>query len=162
MKAMDEKSQLSPEDQVVAELVGDDIPGGVLWVMAFLVGLLLTGSFYITGLWFAKGMGGEMDFRGVLLMGLIPGMVGGATLTGLVFAIHESWTRRAVVVSLILLGLPLALIPAVFGVLNVWAMVMAPLSVVAGALIVPGLILFVRRKGWGRVKGQKGSWEENF
>ena len=153
---MDEK------EQQAAELVGDEIPGFVLWVIAFGVGLLFTAAFYITGLWLGKGTGIEEAWQGALIMGLIPGMVGGGTLTGLVYAIHDKWTVRALIVSLLGLGLPLAGVPPLFGVVNVGAVVVAPGATILGGLLVPALIRFVRGKGWGKIKGPKGSWEENF
>ncbi|MBL8069218.1 MAG: hypothetical protein JNM28_12275 [Armatimonadetes bacterium] len=153
----------SQEELAAARLIGtSEPPPYLLWPVAYLVGLLLAGSFFLTGLFLTFLMKWESTFAGGVFTGLLPGAVSGGVMTGLVYAVYPKWTGKAVGVSLFGIAVPLVAIPFAFGLTSAFAVAFAPLATVAAGLLIPKVIRRFRQKGVGKVKAPKGSWEDNF
>ncbi len=154
----------SPEPQLDKNIeeVLDEKPSFLLWVMGYIVSLLMAGAFFITGLFIAIGTGNKDTMMGGVLMGFIPGVIGGATYAGLVYAIYAKWAKRAVAVALFTVVIPLVTIPFFFGLMSGYAIFLAPLGTIIGGLGMPGIVWSYRKRGFGKVKAPAGSWEDNF
>ncbi|MFM9873187.1 MAG: hypothetical protein ACKVQS_06945, partial [Fimbriimonadaceae bacterium] len=103
----------TPESQI-DEKISEELeekPSYLLWVMGFFVSALLAGAFFLAGLFIAVGTGNRETLLGGVAMGFIPGIVGGATFAGLVYAIYEKWAKKAVAVALFTIVIPLTVIP---------------------------------------------------
>lgn len=148
-------------DQKLSEVL-EEKPSGLLWVMGYFVSTLMAGAFFMTGLFMAVGSGNRETLMGGVLMGFVPGLVGGATFGGMVYAIYEKWARKAVVVALFTIVIPLIAIPFLFGLVSGYSMMLAPLGTIIGGLGMPGVVWAYRRRGLGKVKAPAGSWEDNF
>lgn len=161
----EEAGAISAEDKVVADLLtrSEEPPSGPgLWVAAFFLGLLMAGAFYLTGMWLSFGVGQARELGGGVAMGFVPGMVSGAVVAGFVASVDPRVLRRALVMSLLSHIAPLVLLPPAFGVINFYAMVLAPMGALVGTLLAPKVVIGYRRRGWGKTKGPKGGWEERF
>jgi|GEM_PF-6903314 len=154
----------SPEEQLSEKIEGvlEEKPSFLLWVMGYLVSTLMCGAFFITGLFFAIGTGNKETFVGGIAMGFIPGLVGGATFGGMVYAIYEKWAKKAVAVALFTIVIPLVAIPFAFGLVSGYSILLAPIGTIIGGLGMPGIVWAFRRRGFGKVKAPEGSWEDNF
>lgn len=153
----------TPQEEAAARLVGSDEPAPyLLWPIGYLVGLLLASAFFLTGLFLTVLMHWEESIAGGVFTGLIPGAVSGGVMTGLIHSIYPRWTGKAIGVALFGIAIPLVAVPFAFGLTSATAVAFAPVATVAAGLSVPSVVRLYRRKGWGKVKAPKGSWEDNF
>jgi hypothetical protein len=140
----------------------EEKPSYLLWVIGYLVSTLVTGAFFLTGLFLAVGTGNKETLMGGVFMGFIPGLIGGATFGGLVYSIYEKWAKRAVTVALLTIVIPLVAIPFAFGLVSGFSILLAPIGTIIGGLGTPGLVWSYRKRGMGKIKSPEGSWEDNF
>ena len=157
----DEKAQSEVSVQIT-EQIGEDFPPYLIWILGYFVSALVSGAFFLTGLFFSHLMELKGTFADGILTGFIPGLVSGGVMVGLVYSVHPRWTGKAIGLALFGISIPLILLPMVFGLTTAFAVVMAPLATVLAGLIAPKIVKTDRVKNMGRVKAPKGSWEDNF
>lgn len=93
-------------------------------------------------------------------MGLIPGLVTSGLHAGMLFAL--SGRRAKIWVPLLTLTLPIPGVLWLVGVGSPWATGLSLVGSLIGVWVGPALVAWYRRKGFGKVKGPKGSYEELF
>lgn len=156
---------MSEVDSPVADDIKDSIeeaPPFFIWLLGFLVSALVAGAFFLTGLFFSTMMGWKDQLIAGVFTGLIPGAVSGGVMTGLVYSVYPKWTGKALGFSLFFISLPLVAVPFAFGLTSGFAMALTPIASVFAGLLAPKLVAYYRKRGMGKVKSPKGSWEDNF
>lgn len=155
------ESEKPEAEAVVAQPIEEAAPY-FIWLLGFLVSALVAGAFFLTGLFLSTFMGWKGELAGGILTGLIPGAVSGGVMTGLVYSVYPKWTGKALGFSLFFIALPLVLVPFGFGLISGFSMALAPIATVLAGLGSPWIIRMYRKRGMGKLKTPKGSWEDNF
>lgn len=141
-------------------------PGFGIWFAAFFLTALVTGSFFMTGLFIVYGVGASSHLLPLILLGVIPGLVCGAVSCGFVYSIYPPYRYYALMMGLFLVMMPLQL----GGLLvhpeevtpSLAPIFIGPIAVLMAGFALPVIVNAYRRAGKGQVKTPKGSWEERF
>jgi len=141
-------------------------PGFGIWIATYLLTMLITGAFFMTGLFITYGFSKSGDVLPLIMMGVIPGLVCGAVSVGFVYAIYPPHRWYAAAMALFLVMIPMQL----GGLLvhpeevtpSLAPIFIGPVAVLMAGFVLPVIVNAYRRAGKGQVKTPKGSWEERF
>lgn len=141
-------------------------PGFGIWIATYLLTMLITGAFFMTGLFITYGFSKSGDVLPLIMMGVIPGLVCGAVSVGFVYAIYPPHRWYAAAMALFLVMIPMQLVGLIVppdGSSPSFApLLISPIALLMAAIAIPIVVNVYRRSGKGAVKVTKGSWEEHF
>lgn len=141
-------------------------PGMGIWFATFFLTALITGSFFMTGLFIVYGVGTSSHVLPLILVGLIPGLVCGGVSSGFVYSIYPPYRYYALAMGLFLVMVPLQLVGLLIHPEEVTPslapLMISPVAVLLAGFALPLIVNIYRRSGKGQVKTPKGSWEERF
>lgn len=141
-------------------------PGCGIWFATYFLTALITGSFFVVGLFATYGLESKSDILPLVLMGILPALACGGVAGGFAYAIYPPVRWKAVLMGLFLILLPMQVIALLFppeGVSPSFApLLITPFATLGAGAVVSVIISVYRQRGSGAVKGPKGSWEEWF
>lgn len=133
--------------------------GCTLAVAVLLLGWLIAGAFYMTGLWLSAGINARSTLGGAASMGLLPGIVAGGVAGGFVGSIRRTSVRSGIVFGFFVLLLPLMVAAYLTGERNVMTPILAFVGYGVGGWAIPRIIYRLQDRP---AKKKTGSWEDNF
>ncbi len=156
---MDEKIE-SPE--IGGQMVAQSDPRGLGCTLAaavFLLGWLIVGAFYMTGLFLSAGVQARSTLGGAASMGLLPGIVAGGIAGGFVGSIRRSSVKSGMIFGFLTLVVPLMIAGYFTGESNVMTPILAVVGFGIGGWAIPRVIYKLQDRP---AKKKTGSWEDNF